>query len=575
MKNIRILDNDKNGSGRHLSLKYIRLTTVFLAFVAMLASCEFLDYNETEQYKKQDMLMEVSRMKSILTNIYSYLPNDFSSVGGAMRASASDDAEHVWDISDIQKFNDGSWNSIVKLDDVWGRMYRGIRTANIFLEEAPGLTFDDIKYNEGYSETMAQYEIYPYEARFLRAFYYFELIKRYGDIPLITTILTEEEANNVTPASFDDIVEFIVTECDESVPHLQATYSTFFAQETGRATKGAALALKARTLLYAASPLHNPSNDQAKWARAARAAKDLIDQFAAQYSPLPTYANAVNVLTSRELIFERREATARYFEEANTAIGFTGGNTGTCPTQNLVDAYEVKVNATTAIPFDWNNPAHAAAPYANRDPRLASTVLYNGSIWKTPQIVETWYGGLNAPPKANATKTGYYLKKYMVESISLNPINASTAIHYWVIFRYGEVLLNYAEAMNEAFGPEVAGPAPLDNLTALQAVNVVRTRATMPGFPVGMTQAAFRDRLRNERRVELAFEDHRFWDIRRWKIGSTTTSIYGVDVTKVDNVLTYVPKLVETRVWDDKMNLYPIPQTEIFINGNLEQNQGW
>ena len=148
MKNLRILVNNRNGSWRVLSMKSVRLATVCIAFVAMLASCEFLDYSETEQYKKQDMLAEVSRMKSILTNIYSYLPNDFSSVGGAMRASASDEAEHVWDISDIQKFNDGSWNSIVTLDDVWGKMYRGIRTTNIFLEEAPALTFDDIKYKD-------------------------------------------------------------------------------------------------------------------------------------------------------------------------------------------------------------------------------------------------------------------------------------------------------------------------------------------------------------------------------------------------------------------------------------------
>ena len=157
------------------------------------------------------------------------------------------------------------------------------------------------------------------------------------------------------------------------------------------------------------------------------------------------------------------------------------------------------------------------------------TILYNGAEWKSPsapapkQYVQTYYGGLNGPPTANTTKTGYYIKKYMIEAISLGPTNFSTSIHYWVIFRYGEVLLNYAEAMNEAYGPEVPGPAPLDNLTALAAVNIVRARTgvAMPAFPAGMTQSAFRDKLRNERRVELAFEDHRFWDIRRWKIGDS------------------------------------------------------
>jgi len=218
-----------------------------------------------------------------------------------------------------------------------------------------------------------------------------------------------------------------------------------------------------------------------------------------------------------------------------------------------------------------------ADPYTGRYPSLAMTILYNGSKWKNI-TVETWYGGLNAPPTPNTTKTGYYLKKYLIESISLNPINPGTAIHYWVIFRYGEVLLNYAEAMNEAYGPEVTGPAPLNNLTALAAVNIVRARTgvVMPAFPTGMTQSAFRDKLRNERRVELAFEDHRFWDIRRWKIGDQTKNIYGVDIAKdASDVLTFTPKLVETRVWNDRMNLYPIPQTELFINKNLDQNPDW
>jgi len=220
-----------------------------------------------------------------------------------------------------------------------------------------------------------------------------------------------------------------------------------------------------------------------------------------------------------------------------------------------------------------------ADPYTGRDPRLEMTILFNGAEWVSPNIVQTYYGGLNGPPTANTTKTGYYIKKYMIESISLGPTNPTTSVHYWVIFRYGEVLLNYAEAMNEAYGPEVAGTAPLDDLTALDAVNIVRARTgiAMPSFPAGMSQAAFRDKLRNERRVELAFEDHRFWDIRRWKIGDQTTTIRGVDITRDPDTdeLTFTPKTVETRVWNDRMYLYPIPQTELFINTTLEQNPGW
>lgn len=551
----------------------LRLFLITAALIPLFWGCENLNYNELDQYEKDAVFNEISRVTSFLTSIYSYLPDDYMSVDGAMRASASDDAIHEWDLSNIHKFNDGSWNALVTLDDKWKYLYTGIRAVNEFLKESAGKTFEEIKYNDNYKELMAAFEVYPYEARFLRAFFYFELIKRYNNTPLVTTILTEEEANNLSPAPFDDVIAFIISECDATIAKLPVTYSNFISKETGRATKGAAMALKARTLLYAASPLHNPTNSQAKWITAAQAAKALIDQLSSTYTPLPDYSVVVNSLTSKELIFEKREAASRRFEEANTAVGFIGGNTGTCPSQNLVDSYEMK--ATGLGINEEGSGYNPANPYGGRDPRLATTVLYNGSAWKI-RPVEIFYDGLNGPPKSHSTKTGYYLKKYLIESISLDPINPSVAYHVWVLFRYAEVLLNYAEAMNEAYGPELTGPAPLDNMTALQAVNIVRARATMPNFPSGMTQAAFRTKLRNERRVELAFEDHRFWDIRRWKIGDQVKNIYGIDITKDGSgVLTFTPKLVETRFWEDKMYLYPIPQKEIFINNNLKQNTGW
>lgn len=559
-----------------LQMKFIKLFFISVVLISLVWSCKFLDYNESASYSKEEIFYYQSRAKNVLTNIYSYLPNDFNSVDGAIRSSASDDAVDVWDMSDIQKFNDGSWNSTIILDNAWSNMYRAIRAANIFIDEATGLTFPEEKWNEGFDELMQAYNLYTYEARFLRAFFYFELIKRYNNVPLITTEITTEEANKVSPASFDDIVGFIVGECDTAAANLPDTYTTFISLETGRATKGAALALKARTLLYAASPLHNATNDKAKWIAAAKAAKEIIDSLASYYTPLEAYSTVVNNLRSIELIFERRQGDDRAFEEANTAVGFIGGNTGTCPTQNLVDSYEMK--ATGLGINDAGSGYVSADPYNGRDPRLAMTVLYNGSTWKTLPV-ETWNGGLNGPPKNNVTKTGYYLKKYLVESISLDPINMGTARHVWVIFRYAEVLLNYAEAMNEAYGPEVPGQSPLNNLTALDAVNIVRARTgvEMPAFPAGMDQSAFREKLRNERRVELAFEDHRFWDIRRWKIGPSTITIRGLDLTKnaVTSEITYTPKVVETRVWNDKMYLYPIPQNEYFINNNLGQNPGW
>lgn len=553
-------------------MKYnIKIFIACSLLISIAGGCsKSLDYTETSFYNEESVFSRPSLSKAFLTTVYSYLPTDFNSVDGAMRASASDDAVHVWDLSAIKRFNDGSWSALQPLDDQWSRMYAGIRAATLFIKKSEGQTFEELRYNDGYNELMIQFNLYPFEARFLRAFFYFELIKRYGDVPLITTVLTAQEANQVTRTPYENVVEFIVAECDAISPKLPVSYAAMPGAETGRATRGAVLALKARTLLYAASPLHNPASDQAKWIAAAAAAKEIIDL--QTYSLESNYKDVVNNLNSPELIFETRQNFSNAFESANFPVGFEGGNTGTCPTQNLADAYEMQ--GTGKGITEQESGFNASVPYAGRDPRMYETILYNGASWKNSNI-EVWDGGLNGQPNERATKTGYYLKKYLIESISLSPVSPTSKIHTWVLFRYGEVLLNYAEAMNEAYGPNVSGSGPM-LLTAHEAVNLIRVRAGMPAFAAGMSKDDFRKKLRNERRVELAFEDSRFWDIRRWEIGSSTTAIYGVDV-KRDNIgtLSYTPKLVETRSWNDKMNLYPIAQSELYINKSLVQNPNW
>jgi hypothetical protein len=534
-----------------------------------MGSCSYLDYSEASYLQKEDVFSDWNRTQNLLSDIYSSLPLGFTPIGGAMRASATDDAEFVLDVSSVQKFNDGSWSSIQTLDDQWEQMYSGIRAVNLLLQEVKGRKFEDYKWTDSYADEMTQFNNYPHEARFLRAFFYFQLIERYGNVPLITTVLTQEEANAVSPSSYDDIVRFIVSECDAIIPLLPKTYVGFTsAQETSRATKGAAMALKARTLLYAASPLHNPQGTAQKWIDAAVAAKDIINS--ATYSLEANYNAFLNNVTSKELILERREGNQNYFEKANFPIGFEGGNTGNCPTQNLVDSYEMRTNGLSIS--DPNSGYNPATPYAGRDPRLDLTILYNTSTFKSKPL-ECWYGGANAAPKANATRTGYYLKKYVLETVSLDPNSISTRQHTWVIFRYGEVLLNYAESMNEAYGPANASTL---GMTALQAVNLIRTRAKMPAFPAGLTKEQFRSKLQNERRVEMAFEEQRFWDIKRWKIGDTTRDIYGMEIAKnADGTFKYTKKLVERRIYEEKMNLYPIPLSELYKNNKLQQNTGW
>jgi hypothetical protein len=398
-----------------------------------MGSCNYLEYSEASYLNKENVFSDWNRTQSFLSDIYSSLPVGFAPIGGAMRASATDDAEYVLDYSSVQKFNDGSWSSIQTLDDQWGQMYSGIRSVNLLLQEVKGRTFEDYKWTDTYKDEMLQFNNYQHEARFLRAFFYLQLIERYGNVPLITTILTEEEANAVKPASYDDVVNYIVSECNEIIPLLPVTYVGFSsAQETGRATRGAAMALKARTLLYAASPLQNPTGTVQKWMDAAKAAKDIIDT--KTYSLEANYNGFLNNVTSKELILERREGNQNYFEKANFPIGYEGGNTGNCPTQNLVDSYEMRANGLSIS--DPNSGYNPVSPYAGRDPRLDLTILYNTSTFKSKQL-EIWQGGANATPKTNATKTGYYLKKYLIESVSLDPNSISSKQHTWVIFRYG------------------------------------------------------------------------------------------------------------------------------------------
>ncbi|WP_017256965.1 RagB/SusD family nutrient uptake outer membrane protein [Pedobacter arcticus] len=550
-------------------LKYIKyglLTLLPLTF----SNCSYLKYDETSFNREDDVFSDFGRTKNFLSGIYAYLPTDFNSIEGAMRSSATDESEYVSDLSDVQRFNQGRFSPLQPVDNVWGQMYSGIRAANLFLEKTKDQKYLEDQYNLNYSETIAQFKNYPYEARFLRAFFYFELAKRYNNVPLITKTLTPEEAKGVKQNTFNEIVNFIVSECDDIAISLPKTYVGFSSvSETGRATKGAALALKARTLLYAASFLHNPTKEKALWVKAAVAAKEVMDLTA--YTLEPNYSNIPNNYKSKELILERRQGASNDFEKRNFPIGYEGGNTGNCPSQNLVDAYEMKSNGLPIT--DALSGYSPMNPYAGRDPRLEKTIIVNGSTWKS-QIVKSYVGGANGKPKTNATKTGYYLKKHVVEIVNLLPTNTTTREHSWVLFRYGEILLDYAEAMNEAYGPEDASTL---GKTALQAVNEIRFRAGMPNFPAGLTQAKFQEKLRNERMVELAFEDHRFWDVRRWKIGAQTSDIYQMEITPATSGpgFVYEKKILEVRPFEDRMNFYPIPQAEINKNPNLVQNTGW
>ena len=565
----------------------MKKTITYLALALLLSSaCTLLDYNEYSGYDKKDVYTSFDRVKRSLTNIYSYVPSEYATIDGAMRAAACDEAIYVNELCGIYSMNNGSWSPTKTFDTRYG-LYAGIRAVNLFLQEIRGEEFEDLKNLETYDSYMEQFSYYPYEARFLRAYFYFELMRRYREVPIILNVLEEDEVNSLKRNSVDEVVDFIVSECDIARANLPERYDGIVNQEVGRATKGAAMALKARTLLYAASPLFNENGDVSKWEKAARAAGAIINKAEAYgYTPLPKLSNLwnKNYLTNNELIFGRMEAAANSFESQNFPVGIDGGgSTGHCPTQNLVDAFETKNGKPVMnTEYDSRDPmftsnAELHDPYSNRDPRLQATVAVNNSNWVYSKPLEAWEGGASGKPVKYASLTGYYLKKYVDGTISLKAGSVSKKNHVWTYFRYSEVLLNYAEAMVEAFGDYDYSAPPAFPISAREAVDMVRNRpeVNMPGFPADLTVAQFKAKLRNERMVELAFEDHRFWDIRRWKIADQTTDIYGVRITKDGSGFNYDKILVESRYWNDKMYFYPIPESELNKNPGLEQNPLW
>lgn len=548
--------------------KYI--TAIFLMIA--LSGCHYLDFDEATGQSKDFAYGYFDEIGKDVTHIYGQLQNEYGALDGALREAATDNAVYTWQNNQVYDIYNNVWSPLNTIDNVWSFYYSAIRASNSFLENFSLSDLERFKYNAGYADDIAKAQNYPYEVRFLRAYFYFELAKRYGDIPLLTRTYKPEEINKVQKTSFNDVVDFIAKECDTIAPLLPVTYRSFYL-ETGRITRGAALALKSRALLYAASPLHNESNDPAKWDLAAKAAGDLIskaDQGAwySLVSGVNLFSTGNAVLTAKELILERRNGDSNDFEARNLPMGFEGASSGNTPTQNLVDAFEMK----DGTPFIWSNPVHAANPYANRDPRFAKIIAYNGSKLMT-KTIETFQGGLNGAPINGATLTGYYLKKYIDETVSLSAITPVKKPHHYILFRYAEILLNYAEALNEWKGPDYKDATYA--ISAREALNRIRTYAGMPAITGDNTQDAFSTRVRNERRIELAFEDHRFWDIRRWKIGNVVKTIYGIQIIKNGTAYTYTPQKIQDRIWNDKMYLYPIPQSEIYMNSNLTQNTGW
>jgi hypothetical protein len=392
-------------------------------------------------------------------------------------------------------------------------------------------------------------------------------------------------------ASADSTFKFIIDECiavEDNIVKDAKDFNLPNETDDGRANRLTVLALKARAALYWASPLFNPTGDKERYHKAALYTKQLIDEaeakgmgLTAKYEDLWSVKNYSDVKITKEIIFGRRiygsgsNGSSNTFETRCYPVGIEGGQGGTCPSYNLVEAYEMKNGLGIN---EAGSGYDAANPYKDRDPRLEATIAKNGDVWPSYQKnkLEIFAGGVNGEPLQNATPTGFYLKKLLHGSINLGSSSKyKTDNHTWVTFRMGEFYLNYAEAVFKYLGSADATSAEFP-MSASQAASKTRLRVGMPAFNAGMSNDAFWAKYTNERFVELAFEDHRFWDVRRWKEAPKYfTYIKELKLTKeADGTISSKVKTV-SRNWDDKMYLFPIPQNDILKNHNLTQNPGW
>ena len=556
-----------------MKFRLISKTFLLSAAVAAGAGCsDFLDTSLDQNETGESIETTLGTLWKFGNAFYTPIASGYTTLDSNLFAAATDEAQQTKVQCNASYFNKGVINANLNpISNLYTDCYEGIRAANFFLdytangkgEYMVGMNRDTINDRPNYERDLASLHCYQAEAHIARAYYYAELIKQYSGVPIVES---QYAANKFIPrSSYDQVVEYIVKEIDDHKGKLAVDWASF-SERNGRFTLGAALAIKARVLLYAASPLHNPDNDVEKWKKAAAAAYDIISNPDLNYSldsDYGAYFQGNRSLSSPETIYVVRREQSNAMESNNYPIATPGGASGVTPTQNLVEAYE------------WVGDPVAGDPYANRDPRLAASVVTNGSTWNG-HVIDQSPGGRHDMSAPNASKTGYYLKKFLTDNLDLT--QGAKVQHNWVSYRYAEVLLNYAEAMNEAYGPD---QAPGDYaLTALDALQLVRDRASLQ-LPIvtAATRDEFREAVKHERRIELAFEDHRYWDLLRWKDAMEVLNkpVRGVKVTKTgEGKWSYTQTEVATRTFLERNYYMPFNRSEVEnSNHTLVQNPGY
>lgn len=554
---------------------------ILILLFPLLWSCEdILDPTPNGSNTEQWIWSKRDNVRFIVNNIYNKFEQNYDFVSSSFIESATDDSYHSLISSPVHHFINNAWSPTNIPYNIWKERYEGIRKANYLLTNIDAPMVDGISIPTPFTgDNLAEKDRLKGEVYFLRGLLYFDIAKCWGGGFILNdevfSLSDINEVISIQQASFNEMSDYIISQCNKAIELLPSVYTGTNAGLRGRATKEAAMALKSRVLLYKASPLHNETSNTSLWITAANAAKEAIDD--TNYGLFKgnsvdvTYYNIFRVPYNKEVIFASKVTTGNSLESRNF-IPSLQGDSYTQPSEDLVKSFPMKNGKNITDPssgYDANNP------YLNRDPRFYSFILFNGSSFKG-KTIESFVGGKDGPDVSlTSSKTGYYLKKLLSSNVDL--IEGKGDKINTVLFRYAELLLNYAESMNEAYGPE-SDPTG-KNFTALKAINQIRERATAGLLPSGISKDEFREIIRNERRIELCFEGHRFFDIRRWKEGEKylTKPLSGVKITKnTDGSFSYSIENVQARTFSSAMYHFPFPYSEIVkFKGNLIQNTGW
>ena len=581
-----------------------------------MSGCEkALDTKVTWQIGDEDVWRVPELAMGVLHKAYNGISNRPDCYAENFLDAATDNAVCTQRSASVYKLGQGAMTSFNNPIGNWSTCYNMLEYVNSFLEN--GLS-DNVLYNREDPDKDAQIkDRLRGEAYFLRAWWHFELLKMYGGksadgkalgVPVADHYISYEEASEngmfIRP-SYQATVDFICNDLDLAMELLPASYSgsdqNFGDTQIGRATSGAAAVLKSRVLLYSASPamqdddivkitgmgkyeVVNPGIYQKKWELVAKQiARILTMEGFGTYVPLLPSDIADAQSESSDFAFRR------YFNnnllEANHFPPYYFGKSMTVPSHNLVKAFCAKNGFPVTDPrsgVDISGPAFDMSRlYSVMDDRFARVIYSQGSVFgNSGTALDMSEGGRDSHGyNENATTTGYYLAKF-VSTVSgmLNPVASAGSAHYNPLLRKSEVLLNYAEASNEAYGPKAVGEG--SSVSAYDIIKSIRSLAGGIMSDAWLDECAggkdtFRALIQNERRLEFAFENHRYFDMRRWLL-PLDEDVCGVEITRnEDNTFSYREKVVEPRKYTVRDYYAPLPYAEISKNPNLVNNTGW